>query len=410
VVSATFVLEGGAGVQAEGEAGLAQLAAAMLDEGTTSRSSLAIAEAIEGMGATLSASCGWDGSYVSLQCLAPHLPAVVEMAVDVIRNPTFPESEWTRIHGQTLAALKAEHDRAEARTHRGLLRSLYPEGHPYRFPIDGETEIVGRLTRADVAAFHQRYHGPGGAAVVVAGDVDPDVLALELDELLAGWNLPRPPHSEVARLALALQPRILLLDRPGAAQAAVRVGHVGVPRLDPGYTDALVLNQILGGQFTSRLNTRLREEKGFTYGIRSHFDFRRGAGPFQISASLEAGRIAEALEDIRNEVLALLDDRPPTQSELEDARRSLIEGQPRHFDTPEALVSRYASLLVHELPADHHARFAERLDAVTVETLRSVGARVIQPEALVVVVVADAELVFEPLRQLKWAEASLAGE
>jgi predicted Zn-dependent peptidase len=187
----------------------------------------------------------------------------------------------------------------------------------------------------------------------------------------------------------------------------VRAGHVGLHRLDPDFTDVLVLNHILGGQFTSRLNTKLREEKGFTYGVRSHFDCRRGAGPFYVGASLQTDRLAEALDDLRREVQALRDDRPPTRAELDDARRSLIEGQARHFETPSALVSRYASLFVHGLPVDHHARFAERLEAVSVDSLRAAAARQIHPDGLVIVVVADASRVVEPLRRLDWAELTV---
>src|SRR5262249_11436244 len=150
-----------------------------------------------------------------------------------------------------------------------------------------------------------------------------------------------PP--EVHRPRPAERPRVLVLDRPGAAQAAVRVGHVGLHRLDPDFTDALVLNHVLGGQFTSRLNARLREEKGFTHGVRSQFDGGRGAGPFAVSAPIQPARLAEALDAPRGELLALGDGRPPTQAELDDARRSLIEGQARHFETPPALIARYAS-------------------------------------------------------------------
>ncbi len=200
---------------------------------------------------------------------------------------------------------------------------------------------------------------------------------------------------------------MILLDRPGAAQAAVRVGHLGLARLDPDYHESLILNHILGGQFTSRLNAKLREEKGFTYGVRSQFDCRRGAGPFSVSASVQTDRVAEALVDLRREVVALLEDRPPTPSELADARRALIEGQARLFETPSSLVSRYASLYVHGLPPDHHTHFADRLEFVSLDSLARVASRLLHPEALVVVVVADASRVLEPLRRLEWADVEI---
>jgi predicted Zn-dependent peptidase len=410
IVAATIVLGGGAGVQVEGESGLAQLTATMMDEGTASRSSARIAEEAEGMGASLSTSCGWDGAFVSLQCLAPHLPATLDLAADVLLNPTFPEGEWTRVRGQALAALRAERDSAEARAYRGLLAALYPPDHPYRLPIDGDEPGVTALSRNDLVRFHHRFHGPSQAACVVAGDVDPELVAEALDQRLASWSGPHAARAEVRRPGTNDRPRILVLDRPGAAQAAVRVGHVGLHRLDPDFTDALVLNHVLGGQFTSRLNSKLREEKGFTYGVRSHFDCRRGAGPFYLGAALQSDRLAEALDDLRGEVLALLNDRPPTQAELDDARRSLLEGQARHFETPSALVARYASLFVHSLPLDYHTQFAERLEAVSVDSLRAVADRQIHPEAMVTVVVADASQVTEPLRRLDWAEVTVVAE
>jgi predicted Zn-dependent peptidase len=241
----------------------------------------------------------------------------------------------------------------------------------------------------------------------VAGDVDPDQLAAALDQRLAGWTGAAVERPEVATPTRPEHPRILLLDRPGAAQAVVRAGHVGLPRLDPDFTDVLVLNQILGGQFTSRLNTRLREEKGFTYGVRSHFDCRRGAGPFAITAALQPDRLDEALGDLHHEVKALVADRPSTLPELDDGRRALIEGQARQFETPAALVSRYASLFVHGLPPDHHVHFAERLDGVSVASLAATASRQIHPRALVVVVAADAAGALERLRRLDWASVEV---
>jgi predicted Zn-dependent peptidase len=413
IVAATIVLAGGAGRLPADRGGLAQLTAAMLGEGTTTRDALALARAAEEMGTSLATSCGWDGSYVSLQCLSPHLPASLDLAVDVVRNPTFPESEWERVHGQALAGLRAERDSAEVRTYRGLLRALYggdDSDHPYRLPVDGDEATVGRLVRDDLRRFHDRHHGPAHAAVIAAGDVDPDRLAEALDRRLSGWTGPSVDRHEITTPARGEHPRIFLLDRPGAPQAVVRVGHVGLPRLDPDYTDVLVLNQILGGQFTSRLNSKLREEKGFTYGVRSHFDFRRGAGPFAIGASLELDRLDEALDDLRREVEALAGDRPPTLPELDDARRALIEGQARQFETPAALVSRYASLFVHGLPPDHYTHFAERLDGVSVGSVAAAATRQIRPRSLVTVVVADAARALERLRRLAWADVEVIND
>ena len=187
----------------------------------------------------------------------------------------------------------------------------------------------------------------------------------------------------------------------------VRVGHAGITRADADFEPLQLVNQILGGQFTSRLNEKLREERGFTYGVRSQFDFRRGRGPFSITASLQSDKLAEALDDIYRELLALVGDRPPGQEELDDARRSLIEGQTRQFETPAALVNRYASLFIHDLPVDHYAAFPERLAQIDLDAARAVARRQIHPDSLVAVVVADSDQVAEPLKRLEWAEVVL---
>ena len=224
---------------------------------------------------------------------------------------------------------------------------------------------------------------------MVAGDVDPETMARLLEARLSDWQGPARDLPDIPSPAHAASPRILLLNRPGAAQAAVRVGHAGIARADADFDPLQLVNQILGGQFTSRLNEKLREERGFTYGVRSQFDFRRGRGPFSITASLQSDKLAEALDDIYRELLALTGDRPPSQGELDDARRSLIEGQTRQFETPAALVNRYASLFIHDLPLDHYATYPERLAQVDLDTARAIAHRHIHPDSLVAVVVAD---------------------
>jgi predicted Zn-dependent peptidase len=205
-------------------------------------------------------------------------------------------------------------------------------------------------------------------------------------------------------VTLPPRPRIWLLDRPGAPQAVLRAGHVGIARSDPAYSDVLLFNQILGGQFSSRLNERLREDKGLTYGIRSHVDARREPGPFWIGASLQSDRLGEAIEAIEAELKALLDGRPAADSELGDARRSLVEGQARHFEGPSALVSRFQGLFLQDLPPDEHRRLPERLAAVTLASMQDAAQRVIRPEAMTFVIVADADKVHPQLAGITWAE------
>jgi predicted Zn-dependent peptidase len=409
-VAGSIVVTGGASAQQPSRPEVTQLTADMLEEGTTSRTAAQIAQLAEERGATIAASCGWDGTYVGFKCLSDDLVATLDLAADILINPTFPEAEWQRVQGQTLAALQAERDSAESRAYRALLLALYGPEHPYRHPLAGTEASVRGITTDHLRSFHSSCLVPSQAAVVVAGDVDPDALADELDRRLGEWRGPALTLPPIPSAAHPAHPRLLVLDRPGAPQAVVRVGHRGLARLDPDFDTILVFNQILGGQFTSRLNAKLREERGFTYGVRSHFECRRGAGPFSIGTAVQSDRLVEALDDIRLELAAIVTGRPPTQDELDDARRALVQGQPRHFETPAALVNRYANLLVHGLPADHEAGFSERLQRIDRDSLIAAARAQIHPDAMVVVVVADAAQVLEDLKRLEWAQAELIQE
>ena len=406
-VALTVALPGGGSLQPPSRAGLAHLAVSMLDEGTTTRSAAEIALAAEAMGTSLSSNCGWDGAFVAFRCLKAFLEPSLELATDLLCHPSYPEPEWNRMHGQTLAALRSERDSAESRAYRGLLTALYGVDHPYRYPLDGIDSIVAGLTRSEAIAFHSRFLGPGGAAVVIAGDVDPEGIAGTLEQQLSDWAGSPFERPVISTGALAGSPRIRLLNRPGGAQAVLRVGHVGIARDDADFEPAILVNQILGGQFTSRLNEKLREERGYTYGVRSHFDCRLGRGPFFIATSVQSDKLADALDEIYPEILALLGGRPPTQSELDNSRRALVEGQTRQFETPGALVNRYANLFIHGLPPDHYIDFPDRLSRIDLDALNDALHRQIHPDALVAVVVADAADAAEPLKRLEWAELEI---
>ena len=313
-VTGSIVMPGGAGVQQPGQAGLAQLAVAMLEEGTVSRSAEQIALAAESMGATISTTCGWGGAYVSFKCLKADFAASLELAADILLNPTFPEAEWDRVRGQALAGAQGRaRPRGVARAPGACWRPSIPKTTRTGFRSPG-TEAgrraarsirSGRFSRA-VSDFRagRRSSSP---ATSIPTRWPASSSAGSSPWPGSGTAIPEPPEIE-----RSTRPRLLLLDRPGAAQAVVRAGYVGLARSSPDFDHVLVVNQILGGQFTSRLNESLREERGLTYGVRSSFDCRKRPGPFTVSASVQTEKVGEALEQIRIELEAIAGDRPPT--------------------------------------------------------------------------------------------------
>jgi predicted Zn-dependent peptidase len=411
LVSAVGLVTAGAADHPANRAGLASLTASMLDEGTTHHSSSAIARVIESVGAHLNTSSGSEGSYASMQCLAPHLPVALAMAAEVLHQPSFPENELNRVRGQTIAAIRADRDSAGSLADHALTLALRGGDDPYGVPTEGTETTVAGLTRADLVAFHRDHYASDRLSWVISGDVDPDELVDRIASFGAptsAVSVPRAPRSEAARPSSARPGvRVLLVPRPGAAQATIRFGQLGPNRSHPDHTALQLFNHVLGGQFNSRLNKRLREELALTYGIRSHVDARRGTGAFWVGSSLQADRLGQALTEARQAMVSLLDDRPPTSEEMDDAKRALIEGQARQFETPSNLTMRYASLIILGLPMDEHRHAPARVASVTPADALEAGRRHVQPDAMVVVVAADPDRARPALDDLGWAEVEV---
>ncbi len=402
LVSGEIVITGGASEQDPRGPGLANAMASMIDEGTRKRTAAELAIAIESLGATLHPSCGWDGFHLEFHCLKDDLAACLDLVFDVLHEPSFPEEEWRRIQAQLMAGLRSERDNPDSLSQRALLALLYPPGHPYRVPLAGTPAALERIDRGALAGFHERLMAPGRAALVLAGDLTPNFAAELAAGPLARWKPRQEPLTAIASPERPRRPRIVVLDRPGAPQAVLRAGYVGLTHDDPDFDRMIILNQILGGQFTSRLNATLREERGLTYGVRSGFDCRRSAGPFAISASIQADRAAEALDCTRIEVERLLGGKPPEQAEIDDARRAVVDGRTRVYETTGGLISRYAALWLRGLSFEHERRLAERMAAFSRDELIETAPRVFHPEALTAVIVADAEQVRPGLEKLEW--------
>ncbi len=413
IVAATETRLSGAATDPPARGGLTRLTAQMMIEGTAKRSGLEFAIAAESLGTSVAASAGWDGFYLGFHCLSNHLETSLDLALELGRDPVFPETEWRRVRARVEAALVAERDSAEARAGRALLEAIYQADHPYASTLEGNLESVSKLDRDDLVNKHALIQSDRDRLWIFAGEVDRDRVLRRLE---SHQQTPRReatstyPQASIELAEHSARPRrLILLDRPAAPQAVVRIGCVGISRNNEHYYDLMIFNYILGGDFNSRLNSKLREEKGFTYGVRSRFDHRRGRGPFWIGASIQSDKTAEAVELIVDEIESILGDRPPTAEEIDAARRSLIEGRARHFESPSDLVSRFASLYVHNLPIDDHARFGERLEAVTSESIARGALAALAPDRLVAVVVADADSIARDLDRLGWAPVERPG-
>ena len=387
LVGVEMVVRTGNGANPPDKAGLADLVADMLDEGTATRSATAIAEEIAQLGATLLTNATWDASSLSVSALTENIDRALDVWADVLLQPAFSEEDLARVRENLLSTLARRKDSPPLVAGLTFARALYGEGHPYGWPEGGTEGSVRRLTRADVQAFFQEHYRPNNAVLVVAGDIREAELRAKMEKRLAGWK-PKPiPPVKIPKAPPIEKTRILLVDKAGAPQSSIRLGLVGIERKNPDYCRALVMNQILGGTF-KRLTLNLRETKGWTYGVASMFEARRAPGPWTAGGEFVANRTADSVTEILKEISALRTDEVGDK-ELKDTKDEIVRAFPARFATANQVAAQMAALAVYDLPDKELQTFSARIASVTAADVRRTAQKYLHPDNLVVVVVGD---------------------
>lgn len=399
VVDVQLVVRTGAAADAPVVAGRASLTADVLDEGTSTRNALELSDALDFLGATLETAASWDASYASLHVLAPRLAAGLELLADVALNAAFPAGELERIRKERLTQILQQRDEPRVLANQAFAAVVYGAEHPFGSPLLGTQASVTRLDRDALVRFYRTYYRPNNAFLVVVGDVTPATLIPQLERSLGSWQPASVPAVTLPPPPPANPTAIYLVDRPGAAQSEVRVGHVGVPRDTPDYFPLLVMNTVLGGSFTSRLNQKLREEKGYTYGAGSVFDFRRGPGPFRALAAVFTGVTDSALVLFLQEI-GRIREQPVPEAELERATSFLVLGLPQRLETAGDLAHELSELALYDLGEDFFDRFVARVRAVTAEDVQRVARACLRPDRLAIVIAGDRAQIEGRLRAL----------
>lgn len=400
VVTAALVLRGaGETAAAPGEEGRASLTADALDGGTKRRSGTALAEALEAVGADASVSAGWDSTTASVSSPADRWGEGLDLLAEMVLAPGFPAEEVDRSRDQALARVQQRSKDPSALAADRSAALFYADGERYARPLQGTDESLRALDRGSLASWAEARYRPGSAGLVVVGDVDADEVERVAGSILAGWEgaAPVPP----APLGRGRFPDrgVHVIHRPGSVQSELRLGHPGAARGIPDHAELVVANSILGGTFGSRLNMNLRETRGFTYGVRSNFAFRRGPGPFTVSTAVDTAVTAEAVSEAVKEVERYHRD-GPTDDEVRSARDYIAGVFPLRLETTGRVAGRVSELFVHELPDDDWTELRERIRGVERAAAHAAIRRHVHPERLTVVVVGDADAVSGDLEAL----------
>jgi predicted Zn-dependent peptidase len=407
LVQINLLVKAGAGDDPAGKFGVASLTAAMLDEGAGKRTALQIADEVEFLGAALGTSSSFDASAVRLNVPVSRLRDALPLMADVVLRPTFPEDELNRLRQERLTALLQARDDPASVAPMAFARIVFGGTHRYGTGAVGTESTIKGFTAADLKSFHASMYQPPNATLLVVGDVTAEAILPQLEAHFGSWKgapstalgaSGAPARRPVPQAAQIAQGQITIVDMPDAEQSQIRIGWVGVPRSTPDYFTLEVMNTVLGGSFTSRLNQNLREEHQYTYGASSRFDMRLSAGPFQAGAGVQTDKTSEAIREFFNELNGI--SKPIGAEELTKAKNYVALSFPSEFETIGDLSSHMEEMVVYDLPDRYFGQYVDNIQSVTAAAVQKAAATYIQPKRFAVVVVGDRKVIEPGIRAL----------
>ncbi len=410
IVSIVLLLPAGSVRDPAGMPGLAAMTADMLDEGSGTRSAIEMQEALARIGANLDTEIGPDSVVLSLTVLERFVPDGLRLLADVAARPALADADIDRVRALRANRLRQMRDVPGVIADAVFLNALYG-GHGYGHLSFGSGPSLAKLGAADIVGFHRSHYDPARATLIGVGAITPDAFAANAAEAFGEWQRDsdaRAGHGD-AQAGVPVPdgpaPRLLLVDRPGAAQTELRVGHIGAARSSGEFYALVLLNAVLGGHFMSRLNLNLRERKGYTYGVRSSFDFRRMPGPFSVQTSVQTDATADAAGQILEELAGIRHSKPARDDEITLSMSTLTKGYPRNFETTGQVARGMAQLALFELPDDSFAVFGPRIRELDGTAVTRAALAFLHPEAATVVAVGDLERIQAGMERLGLGEA-----
>jgi predicted Zn-dependent peptidase len=404
LVAVSINLVGGADqFEPAGRTGVSALASGMLEEGTTSKTGDEIANAMQLLGSGVDASVGGEQGSVGFVSMSDKLEPMLALTEDLIVNPTFPAPALERRRANMLVELQQAKDVTASVADVVFPKVVYSTAHPYG--RSATEPSVKAITRDDVLAFHKQFFEPHRAIITVVGDVKADEARRIVERVLGPWtgsvdarvpfDYPAPPAPAATT--------IYLVDKPGAAQSSFQLGEVGPPRKTPDFFALRVMNTMFGELFQSRLNANIREEKGYSYGVGSDFQFGRGPGPFHAGGDIITAKSDAALTEFMKEINGIRGARPVTDDEMDAAKNSLVQSLPQRFSSVRGIGNAIAGLYVQDLPENYYTTYGASVMAVTKDDVVRVARKYIDPDHLAIVIVGDAKEIEAPLTATKIA-------
>jgi predicted Zn-dependent peptidase len=389
IVSVRVVTSAGAGDVGLRPASVAFMGS-LLEQGAGARTALQISDDLQSLGVAHGAGCDWDACSAQIKALTSRLGPALDILADVVLRPTFPDAEIERSRQRWLGSIQQEKSSPGALEQNALAAAVFGRAHPYGHSLRGVPSDVEKLARRDLEQAYARLFAPASTSILVAGDVTEADLRSMLEARFGGWKGAAAPRIPVPAAPASGKGggKVVLVDAPGAAQSQVFVAAEGAPFASPDRVPLAVMNLILGGMFSSRINLDLREDKAYTYGARSRFQARHGAGPFLAGGAMFGDDTAAAARELVAQVESIRSE-PVTAGELADAKENARLALPSRFEGVDEVTGALQDLVVYGLPLDEYDVRAARIDAVTAADVQRVARRWLHPEALRIVVTGD---------------------
>jgi zinc protease len=387
VVAAKLVTLTGSDGNPIDKPGIASFTAAMLNQGTPTRTATQIADEIARLGANLETSSTMDSLMVSVRSLKRSFPAALNVLADFVVRPSFPAAEVARQRATRLALVVQRREDASMLADDTMASALYGPKHPYGYAEIGTEASLKVIEQADLQAFWKQNLVPNNSGLVVAGDIDQSELRVLVEKAFGSWSAGTPvsPQLQINRSA---SPRLILVDKPGAAQTQLRIATPGPARSTPDYATLEIMNAALGGMFSSRINMNLRQQKGYTYGASSTFNYRRFGGSFVVRTAVRTDVTAPALAEVFKELGRGAQD-PLSDAEFAAAKNSIVLALPGRFATTSQVVSSYGDAFIYRLGGDYFSKLGGMYSAVTLEEARKAAEKYSSAEQFIVIAVGD---------------------
>jgi zinc protease len=406
VVNFSLMVDSGYAADPSDAPGTASFSQRMLEEGTPTRDSLKIGEELESLSANFGAGANLDWATVNLNTLKLTMDKALDVYADLILHPAFPANEFKRLQNDRIAAIRREKVQPQTMALRVVPQLLYGKGHPYSLPFTGTgTEAsVSKLTPADLKKWHETWFKPNNATLLIVGDTTLAEIKPRLERLFAGWKAGDVPKKNLAPVQQPQKNEVYLIDRPGSGQSVIFGAQLAPPRNDPDSIPLQLVNDIFGGNFSSRINMNLREDKHWSYGVFTFLPSARGQRPYLSLSPVQTDKTKESLAELVKEYSEMGRNKPISPQELKDEQSNATLAMPGQFETVGQLSGAYSQILQYGLPEDYFNTFTQKATSLTPDEANNIAKKFIQPDHLVWVVVGDMSKVEAGIRDLKLGE------